>query len=515
VSGGNPPTGAAEPGSLNDRTSSKSRRLHAGYAQHDHLTIYTSIPPPDWRRAETGNKIEGGRTGEIRHPPNLDATMTSAHNTANADAGPVTPEHRIEALDTLRGFALLGILVMNITGMAFPFAAYFDPMAYGGQTGANYAAWVFARLFFDLKFLGIFSMLFGAGLLLMAERAEATGRPFARIHYRRIFWLLVFGLVHAYLIWHGDILVTYALCGIFLFLFRRRSARGLIVSGVAVLLFGALLSTGGGFAQAQLRDVVEDIEASVAAGEEMTPQRQRLVDQWEDLRRSFKPTPQEVDETIEIMRGSVREVLKETAKESISMHTQAVPFMLFWRALALMLIGMGLMKAGVFSAQRSSRFYRNWMIVGFGLGLPIIAFGIWRWSLHEYDFIDSFLVDSHYNYFASVLVSMAYVGLVMLLCQSGKLPGLRKRLAAVGRMALTNYLMQSLIAVSLFYGYGLALFGQIGRFNLWWFILGIWAVQLLLSPWWLDRFRFGPAEWLWRTLTYLRMQPMRIERQQE
>ena len=424
--------------------------------------------------------------------------------------GPVTTGNRIEAIDTLRGFALLGILVMNITGMAFPFAAYFNPKVYGGPTGMNFGSWVFSHLFFDLKMMGIFSMLFGAGLILMTERAEAAGRPFGRIYYRRIFWLLLFGLAHAYLLWHGDILVTYALCGFFLYLFRRRSARTLIISGLSVLMFGALLSTGGGFAQGKLRTVVQEIRTKVAAGEEMTPRRQALVDQWEGVRHSFAPTSEEIDETVETMRGSLRSVLKANVKETIGMHREAVPFMLFWRAMALMLLGMGLMKAGVFTAQRSRRFYRNWVMVGFGLGLPVIAFGIWRWSLHDYDFISSFLVDSQYNYFAGVLVSMAYVGLVMLLCQSGKLAGIRTRLAAVGRMALTNYLLQTVIGIAMFYGYGLALYGQIGRFNLWWFILGIWILQLVISPWWLSRYRFGPAEWLWRSLTYWRKQPLRV-----
>lgn len=428
--------------------------------------------------------------------------------------GPVTARSRIEAIDTLRGFALLGILVMNITGMAFPFAAYFNPTVYGGSTGLNFGAWVFAHLFFELKMMAIFSMLFGAGVVLMAERAEAVGRPFGHVHYRRMLWLLVIGLIHAYLIWHGDILVTYALCGVVLYLFRRRSPRALIISGLGVLVFGALLASGGGYAERQLRNVVEEIEAKVAAGEEMTPRRQALVDQWNGLRHSFAPTAEEIDETIGTMRGDLKTVLKANVKEAVMMHTQAVPFSLFWRALGMMLLGMALMKLGVFAAQRSRRFYRNWMIAGFSLGLPIIAFGIWRWHTHDFDFVYSFLIDGQYNYFGSVLVSLGYVSVVMLICQSGKLAALRARLAAVGRTAFTNYLLQSLIGVSIFYGYGLGRFGHIGRFNLWWFILGIWLLQLVISPWWLERFRFGPVEWLWRTLTYWRRQPMRVTDQQ-
>lgn len=432
-------------------------------------------------------------------------------NKPNSNTGlhPIPTEQRIEAIDTLRGVALLGIFVMNITAMAFPMAAYFNPMVYGGPTGANFGAWVFAHLFFDLKMMGIFSMLFGAGVILMSERAQAAGRQFGGVYYRRMFWLLVFGLIHAYLVWHGDVLVTYALCGFLLFLFRRRSSRFLIISGLVILIFGALLSTGGGFAQSMLRDGVTEIHTKVAAGEEMQPRWQTLVDQWEDLRHDFAPTPEETAETIATMRGSLTEVLSANAREAFGMHTQAMPFFLIWRAMALMLLGMGLMKAGVFTAQRSPGFYRNWIIFGLGLGLPVIAYGIREWSRHDYDFIARFIYVGHFNYFASVLVSMGFVGLIMRTCQAGRLAGLRVRLAAIGRTALSNYLLQSILGVLIFYGYGLGLFGSIGRFNLWWFILGIWALQLILSPWWLARYRFGPAEWLWRTLTYARRQPMR------
>ncbi len=429
---------------------------------------------------------------------------------SSAPLGPIAAGERIDAIDTLRGFALLGILVMNITGMAFPFAAYFNPTVYGGDTGANFGAWVFANLFFEMKMMGIFSMLFGAGVIIMAQRADAAGRTLRGIYYRRIFWLLVLGLIHAYLIWHGDILVTYAVCGFLLYLFRRRSVRTLIISGLGFLVFGSLITAGGGIAQKKLFEVVQEIEAKVAAGEEMTQRRQDLVDQWEDLRHGFDPTPEELEETIAAMRGSAREAIGTNAREALNLHLQALPFVLFWRGMALMLLGMGLMKAGVFSGERSPRFYRNLMIIGFGVGLPVIAFGIRQWQAHDFSFLWMFIADSQYNYFASVLVSLAYVGVVMRIYQSGKLTGLRTRLAAVGRMALTNYLLQSLIGVGIFYGYGLGLFAQIGRFNLWWFILGVWAIQLILSPWWLARFQFGPAEWLWRTLTYGRRQPMRV-----
>ena len=252
--------------------------------------------------------------------------MSSA---TNARAPVQTPD-RIEAIDTLRGFALLGILVMNITGMALPTAAYFSPIVYGGSTGIDYATWVFSHLFFEQKMMGIFSMLFGAGLILMFDRFQASGRPFAGFYYRRIFLLLVIGLVHSYLIWHGDILVTYALVGFVLFLFRRRTARTLVISGLCFLVLGAGISAGGGFALQALRNVVIEIEGKVAAGAEMTPRRQGLIDQWDDVSEAFAPSPEQLEETVETMRGSPLEVLQKNIEETVSMHMEAVPFLLFW-----------------------------------------------------------------------------------------------------------------------------------------------------------------------------------------
>ncbi|NNF51482.1 MAG: DUF418 domain-containing protein [Gammaproteobacteria bacterium] len=434
---------------------------------------------------------------------------TDAQTPLNEAPGPLHSGERIEAIDVLRGFALLGILVMNINGMATPMAAYFSPAVMGDGSALDFSTWLFAHLFFDLKMMNIFSMLFGAGLIVMWQRAEAAGRPFAGVYYRRILWLLLLGLLHSYLVWHGDILVTYALCGLVLFFFRRRSPRALLISGAVFLLIGALLSAGGGFAQSQLRNVAAEIEAKVAAGEEMTPRRAGLVKQWQELRATFDPDAEELQTSIDAFRGEASGVLAANAHEAVMMHTQAIPFELFWRAMGLMLLGMAAMKSGVFSAQRTPSYYRRWVLVGLGIGLPIVGFGAWQLSAHNFDFIARFKADFIYNYCASILVSMAYVGIIMRACQADIAAGLRSRLAAVGRTALSNYLLQSLIGVTIFYGYGFGLFSQVSRFGLWSVILSIWAAQLIWSQAWLARFRFGPVEWLWRSLTYWQRQPLK------
>jgi uncharacterized protein len=183
---------------------------------------------------------------------------------------------------------------------------------------------------------------------------------------------------------------------------------------------------------------------------------------------------------------------------------------MLWDALGRMLIGISLVKLGVFSAERSRRFYLMMMVAGYGVGLPVVALGGYQAIQHQFDVIYLFSGGMRYNDFGSIPVALGHVGALILLYTSGALAWLTRRLAAVGRMALSNYLMHTLICTTLFYGYGFGLFGKLDRVQLLGVVLAIWAIQLWLSPIWLKYFRFGPAEWLWRTLTYGKAQPMRV-----
>ncbi len=174
-----------------------------------------------------------------------------------------------------------------------------------------------------------------------------------------------------------------------------------------------------------------------------------------------------------------------------------------------MLIGMGLMQLGVFAAARTFRFYAVLTLCGYSLGLPLVGYGIYDQIHTDFDPVHQLLVGGHFNYIGSLFVALGHAGLVMLICKAGLLSWLTARLAAVGRMALSNYLMQSLICTTLFEGWGLGLFGKLDRFQLLGVVVSIWLVQLLVSPLWLRSFRFGPMEWLWRSLTYWKRHPFR------
>jgi len=399
---------------------------------------------------------------------------------------------------------------MNIYAFELPFAAYKNPLPWGGATGLNLGTWYVTHLLCDLKFMALFSMLFGAGLVLMTGRVKTSGQRFAGVYYRRIFWLLVIGMIHAYFLWFGDILVPYAVCGLLLYLFRRRSGRFLIIFGLVVLLLGAMIRTGGGIQLEHFRQTSFEAEAALSAGQPLTQEQEIFSDIWRELKSTFEPSPEEIREDIDAYQGGYIEGFNNRAPMVLMMQTQAMVFMFIWRIGGLMLLGMGLMKLGVFSGQRSTRFYASLVVAGYGLGLPLIGYGATEMWRHGFDFVYSFQIGGHYNYFGSLLVAGGHIGTVMLICKSRFFARLKLRLSAVGRMALSNYLMHTVICTTIFYGYGLGLFGQIDRFPLMAFVVAIWILQLYVSPIWLRHFLFGPAEWLWRTLTYWRRQPMRL-----
>jgi uncharacterized protein len=414
-------------------------------------------------------------------------------------------------MDTLRGVAVLGILVMNIPWFARSESKFFNPMTGGGFEGADYWTWLLSHLLFDFKMMTIFSMLFGAGMLVFTERAAAAGRSAAAIYYRRLGWLLLFGLLHAYLLWSGDILYSYALCGLLLYPARRLRPRWLIAIGLALLLIGTALTAGSGWWFATARSAAEAGQAALDAGGTPTEFQRGMVEAWPAMREQFVPTPERLAAEEAAHLGSYGELFVFRARQAIFMQTGLFLLMLLWRATGVMLIGMALMKLGVFTAARSIGFYLGLLLVGYAVGLPLVAVGAWQAVETRFDFVVGFKYVWHFNYVGSLFVALGHVGLVILIGKLGVLTWLTSGLAAVGRMALTNYLSHSLICAAVFYGWGLGMFNQWSRFETLALVAAIWLFQFVFSQVWLARFHFGPMEWLWRTLTYWQPQPVRRE----
>ena len=424
-------------------------------------------------------------------------------------AGPVTATERIASLDRLRGVAILGILVMNIYAFAMPFAAYFDPLRMGGTEAYNIGTWMFTHIFFDQKFMSIFAMLFGAGLILMTERAEARGAKPARFYFRRQFWLIVIGAIHGYLIWMGDILFAYALIGMLVYLFRRRRPRTLIIIACVMLPVTLLFNLGNAKQMEITMAKVAEIEVLLEQGKEIDEEQQQVLDDWKQQRMFAFPTDEDVAEEIAIYRGDYAGIFAHRAPIVAMMQFFMTLFYGLWRIAPLMMIGMALMKLGVLTCERSVDFYRRFMLIAYAVGIPLTVFSAFDLHAHQFDQMYVMRGGGIANYFGSILVALGHVGLVMWLTKTGALSRLLDRFGAVGRMALTNYLSHSLILTTVFYGYGLGLYGSVPRIWQMAFVAAVVGLQLLWSKWWLERYRFGPAEWVWRTLTYGKRQPMR------
>lgn len=410
---------------------------------------------------------------------------------------PVTSQERIASIDVLRGVALLGILTINIWGFSLPEIVFSDPRAVGGWSALNKEVWVFFHLLCEQKMMSLFSMLFGAGLIVMVQRSDTRRTSLTGIYYRRISWLLLFGLLHAYLLWDGDILVSYALCGFLLYPFRRLWPRTQILLGVLVFLSQVSIATGLGLLEVRLQQLTG-------------PNNDRGTEDQREWRRALEEemfSSRDLDAEIARHHQGYAAQFGKRAEDNLS---EELGGFLFWsgpRAGGLMLIGMGLMQLGVFAAQRSFRFYTTLAVLGYLLGLPLVGYGIHDMTSHDFDEIRQYLWSGHFNYIGSLFVALGHIGLVMLICKASLLRWLTARLAAVGRMALSNYLMQSILCTTLFEGWGLGLFGKLDRSQLLGVVLAIWLLQLTLSSLWLRYFRFGPMEWLWRSLTYWKRYP--------
>jgi uncharacterized protein len=434
---------------------------------------------------------------------------TAFVTTVIARAEPVVAGERNEAIDMLRGVAVLGILVMNIYAFAMPFVAYSNPLAFGGTEPWNIGTWYFTHIFFDQKFMTIFSLLFGAGLIMMMTRAEARGVTYAGVWYRRSFWLLLIGALHGYLIWMGDILFHYALVGMLVFLFRKRSPKSLILIAVLLLSVAPLLNLSGGVYMAKLQVAGTEIEALQDAGEALSEEQQEQLAEWQEMSVFLGDPAEQVKNDIEGYSQSYPAVVSYRQPTVTMLQTQATFFFIIWRVGGVMLLGMALMKLGIIDGLRDSGYYKKMMLAGYGIGLPIVVYSAWNLWSHQWEPMWTFRVGMITNYVGSLFVALGHIGLVMTLIKSGAASRLMARFAAVGRMAFTNYLMHSVILTTVFYGYGLGLYADVPRAWQMAFVVAVIGFQLWFSPIWLKVYRFGPAEWLWRSLTYWRRQPMR------
>ena len=402
---------------------------------------------------------------------------------------------RYQSIDAVRGFAVLGILLMNIVGMGMPTFAYVDPTYYGDLHGANFWVWAINVVVTDGTMRGLFTMLFGASMLLITDRAEGRKPGPMETHYRRAFWLLIIGFIHAYFLFFGDILVCYAIAGAVAFLFRKLPPKMLIGVGAVILI--ALLT----------RSVIEAehikaLQAAIAGGA-ATPAQ---AAQWQELQLFLNAPKSMGQEEISWMQGDFFTALKSRVRAAMIVQLGFLPLDGIPEAVGQMLIGAGLFRLGFFTLGWSSRAYATMIAIGYLIGVPVM---IWLcWSTVQADFEP---VKQH-AYFALTagprpFIALAHASVLMLIIRAGALKGLVGRLAAAGRMAFSNYLMTSIITTFIFCGFGFGLYGELERHQLYYVVAGVWAFILIWSKPWLARFHYGPFEWVWRSLVMWKPQP--------
>jgi uncharacterized protein len=447
----------------------------------------------------------------VSSPPTFVSTPSEEDQPAMA---PVRVEERVTALDTVRGFALLGVLLMNITSFGLPEAAYSNPVPAGGSAGLNLFTWSFITIVGEGKMRAIFSLAFGASVCLLIERLSGKGlaASAADIHYRRMLWLLLFGLIHGYFIWGGDILFPYAMMGLLLYPLRKLSAWALL-SAAAVML---LVMTGDAlreyFHQKDLHRKYVQIEADEKSGKKLTAEQEDIKKEWQDDLTDFSPSAEQLKKETDAHLGGYLKLFAFRAKDVYRFHSHPIYFPWPWYdILSMMLVGMALLKLGVLTGSLSTRFYVWMALFSFAIGLPAHAWWVWSYIKSNFS-LDSWNFTG-VAYEIGRITAFGYIAVLVLAVKSGRLRPLTRTLAYVGQMAFSNYILTSLVCTTIFEGYGFGLFGKLQRYQLYGVVLAVWAMILIISPIWLKHFRFGPLEWLWRSLTYWRKQPLRIRDQ--
>lgn len=407
---------------------------------------------------------------------------------------------RLLTMDALRGFAVMGILLLNIIGFSMPEAAYINPAAWGGTGVVDIAAWFLSFVLFDGKMRGLFSLLFGASMLIIIERAELAGRDGRRVHKIRAGWLFLFGMLHFVLLWWGDILMAYALVSFIALLFVGKDSGALLKWAFGAFLLHFLI-VGGVMASAYAYRHAIALPSATPA----------MMDGYRAMIDSFgAPGNPEIAREVALYRSGFGAIVSSSLSALPGQLTTLIYFLL--DTLGFMLLGMAMLKGGFLTGRWPLDQYRAVARRCFLVGLPpAIALALWV-IVSGYDPLTAFGVAFAWSFPFRIPMTLGYAALFLTLVLSAPDHPLIRRIAAAGRMAFSNYLGTSLVMCAIFYGWGLGLFGHVARAPVYLFVFGMWGAMLLWSQPWLARFHYGPLEWLWRSLARGSLQPMRIDR---
>ena len=445
----------------------------------------------------------------------ISAPVTTTEGLVSAKAAPLAKKERILFLDCVRGIAVLGILIMNSMAQSQSHLFYDALNLNQPITGPNFYVWILERGFAEGTMRGLFSILFGAGTVLLLNRLQKQkkGLEPADIFYRRMLWLLAFGLINAFLfLWPGDILYPYALLGLLLFPFRNWSPKKLMWAVVFFVAIGTYREN---------RNLFDDKEmiAKGQLAQTLSEKKQALTEaqkddlrKWEGFReRSSSAGYMDVamKETKETREKSHSYVAMVEHLRDVNMRIQSVFFYnSWWDILMFFFLGIALLKNGFIEGKKSVGLYLVVAIAGIGVGLFLNYIQLKSEYVNRFDMVVLTQKWKFTDYQVRRLFqTVGYLSLLILLYKVTPVKKMLMVFAPVGQMAFTNYLVQSIIAAIIFYG--MHWYGMLQRYEVYYIVGGIWIFQIIFSHVWLRYFLFGPFEWLWRTLTYWQLQPMR------
>ncbi len=433
----------------------------------------------------------------------------------NSNAAPVGQQDRITILDSLRGIAILGILLVNITGFGLPSPAANGDLSVMNEVGTiNFKAWYIIDWFLEGSLRALFSMLFGAGVILFISRQEkkTEGIMPAEYFFRRQLWLLVFGLFNAFvLLWFWDILFLYAICGMILFAFRRLSPKSMIIAAVVCLAFQTARDNVNYYREKNVISRREIIAKMDTTQIKLTHEQKVQLDAYTEFKEknSVAAKKKEMEESLKKVRGNYGELYEYQSERSLHNELFHTYFVL-WDVLIFMFLGMAFYKNGILLGNALLKVYWLMFIAGLGSGLILSWFRLQpmiNYNFNNYEITKN--VKFEYYEISRAFRSIGILGLIMLLYRSGWFKWLFAMMRPVGQMALTNYLMQSFLMGLFFYGIGFGMFGKLQRYEIYYVVGATWLLQIIWSHIWLRYFRFGPLEWCWRSLTYWKLQPFK------
>jgi len=428
---------------------------------------------------------------------------------------PIAENERIVFLDSLRGIALLGILLMNIPGFALPYEQVFDPSIKNELSGINFYTYYSTEWLLEGTQRALFSMLFGAGMLLFIGRLEkkTDGIMVAEYYFRRQLWLLLFGLFNAYvLLWFWDILYHYAILGMLLFPFRRLSPKLLFVLAGICLVMMTVRENVDFLREKRLITKGEAIAAIDTTVTKLSPKDKEALREMVKVKEgsSLTSRAERVEKNTQQVLGSYGDLYDVHGDRSFDGQTAGLFHFLFWDILVCMFLGMAFYKTGIITGVHPTWIYWWLFIVGLGVGLPLSYLRLQPMIEYQYNEFEIVKNGSFAFYELSrAFRSLGIFGLVVLLYKSGWFKWLFAMTRPVGRMAFTNYLLQSFLCGVVFYGVGFGLFGKLQRFEIYYVLAAVWIFQIIFSHVWFRYFKFGPMEWFWRSLTYWQMPVMR------